>query len=430
MYKLLPIMLLLAIASQSFALDSQPELKLETAIKLGQLSQHGTIQVRLFFKTYKDEAHSMLWEAGLKGAENRISYAGRPLRPTAGPSRVASDESIVPIAMVLALDVSSSMGGPNYDYRMSQVREALIRFVGNVERSENLWISLLPFGHNVPQLVRPLETPPEWSRTFLPLTSSNAVVLTNAISDIARFSRYSDDSIETSLNAAYIIGQSRLSEYLPENLKSQGAKTVLIVLTDGINSPGEKAPTEYQPEHLPIESVVERLSQGDAAPTYTIGFALGAQGDQVMRRLEKDVPNAHFVAVVQGQAASVSLSETYDEIFTVEGSSWFLDFDTGLTNAELVRDPLSQIKIDDVSIVPPSAMIFLPSVLAEWDPRPLAMMAITIFALFILFVAWRLFRPKAPVTIASVASTSDEIDSDEMLEEGKYMVLEEETLDD
>jgi len=430
MLRFLSVALLMIVASSVFAIESPPYLKLETAIKLEQVSQFGTIQVRLFFKTYGNAEHSVLWESGLNGKERAITYAGRPLRPTAGPSRVTGDGSVVPIAMVLALDVSSSMGGPNYDYRMSQVREALIHFLDNVAGNENLWISLLPFGHDVPQNIWPLETLPTWSSTFLPLTNANAEVLKKAISEIARYSQYSDESIETSLNAAYCIAQSRLLEHLPPSLMNQGAKTVLVVLTDGVNSPGEKAPPEFQPALLPFESVVQRLSRGDAAPTYTIGFALGAHANMEMVKLASEVPNAHFIAVMQGHAASISLSETYADIFTVEGSSWYLDFDTGLTNAELVSDPLSQIAIDNVSIVPPSSMIFLPSVLADWNPRSLTMLAITFVVLAVLFVAWLLFRPKAPVTISTISAPGEPSEDEDYLEGGKYMVLKEETLDD
>jgi len=369
------LVLVLAIAAQPSSAQAPdfppPYILLESKYpQATELAPGGnTMLARVHFSTYAEpdpRRDSPRYTGYLGEAYKQIYYNGRPVEPLGAPRQVAGADT-ADVALLLIVDVSTSMHHGN---RADDVHAALRSFLEG-HRNRRLHVQLLPFGNGVPEPVWGWGSAPVWATEFVPLTAENVGTLTAAVDEI-RDHTLRSVGVKTCLHGAFLEGCDRLTHGLPAELAARFARPVLIMLTDGANETGDLSDARYR--DVTLEEVAERLSESSIA-VYTIGFALGAAHLPEMHQLATAVESMTFMPVPSGDAAAAELAGAYDRIMQAVGSSWYLDFDTGMTPEKIATDGIPAVYVHGASGEQPPApivMVLLPSVQITWDSRPIS----------------------------------------------------------
>lgn len=380
-----------------------PFIHIETHQRVPGTSPGGTVLVKVWFVATKEKlepdafpTEDQLWSGDITQHHDQLLWRYRPLDIVRASATPASD-----LAFLFAVDVSGSMAGPQYDDKLRAVCGALRRFVSENSGSPHVYVRLVPFGHDVPYDV-PIQWEQlgagDWRREYISLTPGGAARLGRAIDDIESFGRsLLIGNVDTALYAAFIYGVGDLMD-LPPHLAALMPKPVLVLLTDGqndlLNNPGN------QNASLTLQDVMNTLmpeskeAQQQIPRVHTIGFDLGASALGQMRDIRDISPRVHFTEVQSLDEATEQLYKVYGEIFSWEGKSGWLEFDTGCTDAWIKEYGFPLGTRGDVT--DPAVMVLVPSPIASssewretWRIFGVAAVTILIVGLLLFFAALR-----------------------------------------
>lgn len=305
---------------------------------------------------------------------------------------IAEKDTTVDIVFVLGIDVSGSMGGSNYDERMGPLSDALRSFVDKSSEFENLWLTLLPFGHECPFDLAQWGSS-EWEGKYLrPSNPDDLVRLKTGIDGIASFVRASGEHkvVDTGLWLAMFQGITGITKMSQGETQFKGASGALILLTDGKND------LENQPPDARANSYTKEMVNGlflnpDAPMVYALAFGSEAAADDIVTGAFKDTGNkTSLKRVGTGTDAASELSSAYVAILEKEAKAWSMVL--------ALPDAVDAMNLRITGTEGPGplvCMLFLPSPLFDMtSTHRLLVIGISGLALVALCNVWYLARYK------------------------------------
>ena len=336
---------------------------------------------------------------------------------THAPSIIANSE--VRVVLVLAVDVSGSMGYPpeNYAERMEPLQRALLSFLHESSKRSNLWVRLVPFGEVLPYELKGYVQsgdPTEWEGRYLaPSRPADAALLDKAVEQIAEFVKVSHERhektgqvVDTGLWCAVDEGISIVRKVTGDpSSEFAGAAGALVLLTDGRNDLGVHA-NEGQcasyDQITMLKSSVDVLAERHRLPAVrVIAFGSEAQAgaDTIETAFSAAPQVAKVEAVATGAAASDEIDRVYNAVWENMSSLWYVDLrlpkDADTSPPGISPVPEHGSAEVDSTKTPPRRIVtlFMPSPLGEMRTRG-RLLAIGVGGLVLLALtsAWNIFR--------------------------------------
>lgn len=266
------------------------------------------------------------------------SQSDQPLKTyEAGPPALL-DTKGVPIVLILAVDVSGSMGWMPADFaqRMAPLADALKAFIQSSASRPNLWMTLVPFGHEYPF---PISTdggdPAAWSGKYLrPSAPAEANALLGGVDMISDFVKQSQPRygrthhiVDTGLWCALDGGIRQALRLTHDNSQFALAKVVLVLLTDGKNDLRNHPDCNCAGYDLPsLQNTVGALAAKLSLPMVKV-LAFGPDASvEELQQVFVDAGTQGSVQPVQtGQTSAAALEDAYRAVYTPLGNTWAVD---------------------------------------------------------------------------------------------------------
>ncbi len=286
--------------------------------------QGNTILVRVFFEA-TDRGRAYL--GSRQALASKIFMNGIPLSNyQIGLPSVVVEDARTPVLLVLAIDVSGSMGGMRYQERMGPLRDALTGFIDIARKYENLWVSLVPFGHECPHPLGKWYSTEWGGRCLRPADPNHRELLITGIEDMAAFVQAGKEHkvVDTGLWFAMFRGAEMVKTFLDSVPDLSGGIGALVLLTDGkndlVNYPDVEA-ASYD-----TATVNGLLRKPECPPVHAICFGSEAAADEIRSGAFRAAANKTSMKRVNtGKDAASELLRAYHDILARECKTWYID---------------------------------------------------------------------------------------------------------